>query len=178
MNPKADRDISKDINLLTFNIPVHVPNMESAEVESTRLLRFSVRAGGKDLWQTSHEVTIDEYASPPDSTGIPTPAGTCRQLICQFFIVHVVEIVQETRVYRDFHYMRQTPNRAGPLLRDGTPLAELLNDVPNVDGDGGHPTLMPGNAAVYRAQVSVPPGWSDFKIQLAEIVEQNGMYPK
>ena len=69
--------------------------------------------------------------------------------------------------------------RAGPLFRDGAPFAELLNDVaPNADGDDGPPTLMPGNAAVYRAQVSVPPGWSDFRVQLGGILEQNGMYPK
>ena len=77
MQLKAARDISKDINRITFNIPVYVPNMESAEVESTRLLSFSVRVGEKYLWQTLHEVTIGEYAAPPENLGTPTPAGTC-----------------------------------------------------------------------------------------------------
>ena len=73
---KATRDISKDINKLTFNIPVHVPNMESVEVESTRLLSFSVKVGEGHLWETVHEVTIGEYAVPPDNLGTPAGAGT------------------------------------------------------------------------------------------------------
>ena len=51
--------------------------MESVEVESTRLLSFSVKVGEGHLWETVHEVTLGEYAAPPpDNLGTPKHAGT------------------------------------------------------------------------------------------------------
>ena len=58
--------------------------MESAEVESTRLLSFTVRVGGK-LWQTLHEVTIGEYEAPPENLGTPTYAGSGHYNLIGFF---------------------------------------------------------------------------------------------
>ena len=50
---------------------------------------------------------------------------------------------------------------------NGTYHAGLLNDVPNANAFlGDRPTLMPGNSVVYRAHVSIPPGWCHFHVVL------------
>jgi hypothetical protein len=68
----ATRDVSKEMNKISFKIPVHVMNMDTAEVTAIRQITFAIRMGGKKLWHALHEITIGENVALSGAMGTPT----------------------------------------------------------------------------------------------------------
>ena len=56
--------MSKDRNKITFRVPIHVSNNEAVEVDSTKMVKFSLEVDGQELWVALHEILTPAFEEP------------------------------------------------------------------------------------------------------------------
>ena len=60
----ATRDVSKDWNKITFKVPITVANNEFVEVDSKKMIMFSMEVDGLELWVALHEIVPLAFEEP------------------------------------------------------------------------------------------------------------------
>ena len=56
--------MSKDWNKITFTVPITVANSEFVEVDSKKMLMFSLEVDGLELWVALHEIMPLAFEEP------------------------------------------------------------------------------------------------------------------